>query len=61
MLVTAWWFLCPDPFRVEGLRLGVPASVSSLSGVCNPEVMGSITLDRPGLRLPSGGPAPFPE
>lgn len=34
MLVTAWWFLCPDSFRVEGLRLGVPASVSSLSGVC---------------------------
>lgn len=34
-----------------------------LSLVCqvsvSPEVMGSITLDRPGLRLPSGGPAPF--
>lgn len=34
MLVTAWWFPCPDPLRAEGLRLGVPASVSSLSGVC---------------------------
>lgn len=33
MLVTAWWFPCPDPFRAEGLKLGVPSSVSTLSGV----------------------------